>query len=134
MPAITGQNAAISWVYSGGTIALDTDYRSIQYTPSIEMFDQSAGADANKTYITGQKDGSVSYSGIFQSGGTAITAALTEGTGGTLIWGEEGTAVGKPKHTMPAISQGASANIQYNALIEISCTFQQNGAKVDATY
>lgn len=134
MAGITGQNATISWVYSGGTVDLGAKYRSIQYTPSIEMYDQSAGADANKTYITGQKDGSVSYSGIFQSGGTAVLTSLVEGTGGTLIWGEEGTAVGKPKHTMPAISQGATSNVQYNALIEISCTFQQNGAKVDATY
>ena len=134
MPAITGQNAAISWVYSGGTIALDTDYRSFQPNDSIDSYDQSAGKDAYKTFVLGQKDGSYSYTGILQSGGTVVVNALAVGTSGTLIYGEEGTAVGKPKRSVPAYVSSFSKNVQYNALIEISVTFQGNGDVVDGTF
>lgn len=134
MAGMTGQSLSAQWIYSGGTVSLDTDYRQSTYTPSVEMYDQSAGADTSKTYIAGIKDGQYSWAGIYQSGGTVIAAALVEGTQGTLIIGREGTAVGKPKETIPAISQGAVINVQYNNLIEISCTFQQNGARVDGAF
>lgn len=134
MVGITGQNTSISWVWSGGTVSLDTDYRSANYDTTIEMYDQTAGADQYKTYITGVKDGSFSYGGVFQSGGTAIVAALERGNSGTIIYGPEGTAVGKEKITIPAISKGAKRNNPFNNLIEISCDFQQNGAEVRGAF
>lgn len=134
MAGLPGQNAYIAWVYSGGTVVLSTDFRTASYTPSGDMFDQTAGADTDKTYITGVKDGQFSFGGIYQSGGSVIYTALAWGTSGTVIYGREGTAVGSPKETIPAISQGAVVNTPYNNLMEISCTFQKNGAKVDATF
>lgn len=134
MAGITGQSFNISWVYSGGTVDLSTDYRNYSYTPSVDMYDQTAGADTSKTYVTGAKDGQISWQHVYQSGGSVVVNALAEGTSGTLIVGREGTAAGKPKETIPAISQGASTNIQYNSLIEVTCNFQQNGARVDGSY
>lgn len=134
MASYHGKDLSISWVYSGGTVALNTDYRSVDYTPSVELYDQTAGADTNKTYISGTKDGVANFMGLDQAGGTALITALSEGNGGTLIVAPEGTAVGKQKITLPAISQGVKRTWPYNNLCEISCAFQQNGARVDGTY
>ena len=134
MAGITGQNFNISWIYSGGTVDLSTDYRNYSYTPAVEMYDQTAGADTHKTYVTGAKDGQISWQHVYQGGGSAVVNALAEGNSGTLVVGREGTAAGKPKETIPAISQGAAVNIQYNNLIEVTCNFQQNGARVDASF
>ena len=134
MTAYTGKDLAISWIYTGGTIALEADYRALDYTPTVEMFDQSAGSDAAKTYVAGQVDGTINISALMQSGGTVLKTALKEGNGGTIIFGPEGTASGKEKVTIPAISQGAKTNIQYNSLTELTCSFQQNGLRTDGVY
>ncbi len=134
MPAYSGKSLTISWAYSGGTVALEGDYRSLDYSPSIDLYDQTAGSDTNKTYVTGTKDGQLSYSAMMQASGTALSTALAEGNSGTLIVGPEGTAVGKQKLTIPAISMGAKFNWPYDNLVEISTTFQQNGVRVDGTY
>ena len=134
MAAIDGKNASVSWICSAGTIALDTDQRNCSYTPSVDFYDQSAGADGNKTYISGAKDGQFSWSALYQGSGTVITNALVEGASGTIVYGPEGTAVGKPKMTFAALSQGASWTQPYNGLVEISCNFQQNGARTDGSF
>ena len=134
MATITGENLYLRWVYSGGTVVLSTDYTQFTFTPSVELLDESAGADTHRTYIPRLKDSTASYAGRHQASGTALVQALAAGTEGTLEWGEEGTAAGKPKKTLPAISQGASINIPYANLVDISCTFQGNGEDVDATW
>jgi hypothetical protein len=133
MPTITGKDLDIRWIYSGGTIVLSGDYTQFTDTPSVELLDESAGADEHRTYVARLKDRTMSFSARHQSGGTAILSALDEGTSGTLIWSPEGTATGKAKNTVAAISQGASINIPYANLVEISCTFQGNGALIRGT-
>ena len=71
---------------------------------------------------------------MWPSGGTALLSALAEGNSGTIIYGPEGTASTKMKMTIPAISLGAVLNVQYTNLTEISCNFQQNGARSDGTF
>ena len=134
MAEFTGQNAVCSFIHAGGTLVLNTDYRTISTAPTIGLADASAGNDLDKTYLTTLKDGKYSWKGVAQTGGTVFRSALVEGTQGTLIIGEEGTAAGKPKETVPVISMGAQFNIQYDNVVEISCEFQKNGARVLATY
>lgn len=134
MPSYGGTALSISWVYSGGTVSLNTDYRTVSYAPSVDLVEETAGSDVNKLYIAFQKDGKVSYSGLMQAGGTAITNGLAEGTPGTLIIGPEGTATGKQKISMPAISLGANYQWPFNGMVEISCEFQQNGQRTDGVY
>jgi len=134
MSGYTGKDTSISWIYSGGTIQVDLKYRSVNYNPDISLLDQSGGADTHKSYIAGQKDGTFSFTGVAQSGGTVLMTALARGTGGTIIYGPEGTAAGKPKTTIPAISKGARLNVQYDVLTEISCELQQNGSETDGAF
>ena len=133
MPTITGKDLDIRWVHSGGTVVLSGDYTQFTDTPSVELLDESAGADEYRTYVARLKDSSYAFSARHQASGTAIKTALKEGTAGTLIWSPEGTVTGKVKYTVPAIAQGASMNIPYANLVELSCTFQGNGAPVEGT-
>jgi hypothetical protein len=131
MPAYRGSSLNISWVTSAGTVDLSGDFRTVSYNPSIDLVDQTAGSDSQKTYIAGLKDGQISFSAVMQAGGTLLTNSLVEGTGGTLFVSPEGTASTKQKITLPAIAMGARYNIPYADIVEVSCDFQQNGARVD---
>ena len=137
MPAYSGSALDVKWLYGSGTTVMSGDYKTFTYNPSIDLLDQSAGSDANKTYITALKDGRCAFNGLLQSGtsagGTVMLANLIEGYSGTLVWSPEGTAVGKPKYTQPAIVMGAAWNVPFAGLIEISSDFQCNGARTDGT-
>jgi len=133
MATITGKDLYLTWIYSGGTVVLSGDYTQFTDTPSVELLDESAGSDEYRTYVPRLKDSSYAFSARHQSGGSALKTALSAGNSGTLIYHPEGTASGKSKSTIPAISQGAALNFPYANLVEISCTFQGNGAVTDAT-
>ncbi len=134
MAEITGKNLVATWAYSGGTVDLNTDFRTLSINPNIDLAETTAGADTDKTYIATIKDATIEWSGLYQSAGTALVSALEAGTGGTLIISPEGTTTGKSKESYPAIAMGAKMNIPYNEVVEISCTFQKNGAKADGKW
>lgn len=134
MTSFHGKDLDFKWIYSGGTVQVDTDYRSVDWNPTGELYDQTAGADTHKTYIPGTKDSTVNFSGLSQSGGTALSTALAVNNSGTIIISPEGTASGKRKITVPAYSQGARETWPYDNLCEITCSFQGNGAWTDATW
>ena len=127
--AVVGQ-----WIYSGGTITLTGNQRSMSYSPSIDLIDVTAGSDPSRKRIPAVKDFSASYQAILGVGGTAIEDALVEGTGGTLIVAPEGTATGKRKLILPSISGGAQVSLPYADAVEISCEFSGNGAATRTTY
>jgi hypothetical protein len=136
-PAFSGSALYASWTWgtaAGGTIALEGDFRVLNYTPSVDLIDQTAGADGNKTYLSSVKDGQADWSSLMQTGATTLIGALTEGQTGTLTIGVEGTATGKPKMVLPSISQGASYKIVYNDAIEFAASWQQNGTRTDGTF
>lgn len=130
MAGITGKNLYLSF---NGTV-LDTDYRSFGPSEEIGIVDQSAGADGNRTYLTELKDGTSSATIVIQAGDTTTWGAVVVGTEGTLEWGEEGTAVGKPKHTVNAIVTGRDKSIEYADLLVADISFQFSGAVTDEAY
>jgi len=134
MADYTGVNLFLSFAGSGGTVTLSTEYRSLSTNPSVGLVDVSAGSDTFKTYLTTLKDGSFEYSGLMQTLGTAVTNALREGIAGTLTIGPEGTVAGKPRETYPVITLGPKLNYPYSDVVEVSATFQQNGASVFSNY
>lgn len=137
MAEFYGGSASIQFVYGAGTAQLSGNYRQVQYSPSVELLEITAGADAAKTYLPAQKDGQVTVSGLEDTGGTVGNVAgtlLLEGVSGTLILGPQGTTAGLPKYTIPVISLGIQRNYQYNAPSEFSITFQQNGTRTDGVF
>jgi hypothetical protein len=127
---ITGQAAVINWIWTGGTVVLNTDFRSINTSETVDLAETTAGNDTHKTYLPTIKSGAIDYSGLYPSGtaGTAIIAALAAGNMGTLLVYPEGTASGKLSRSYPAIVTGPKLNTPYADVVEISCSFTANGA------
>jgi hypothetical protein len=135
MPSYSGAGLYANWIWSGGTIVMSADYRTMNYTPSVDLYEDTAGADTAKSYIAGVKSGQATFTGVDQSGTmVAWGTALMEGQSGTLIIGPEGTVAGKRKITIPAICQGAPVTWPYNNVCELNVTWQQNGARTEGIY
>ena len=135
MAEVLGNNAVVTWTYgSQGTVVLSADYRSFGYSPSIDKFDGSCGTEPAKSYITGQKDFTAQYAGLYQSSGTASAGTVSYSTAfalgqvGTVVVQTEGTATGKPKWTFPVFcSSDPVTNVAYNDLMQVQIAWQGNG-------
>ncbi len=137
MSEFAGSSLVAQWVQAAATTTITGDHKSFSYTPSINLIDATAGADANKTYIPGVKDGTWTFNAILQAGsgagGTLTYSTLAEGNIGTLIVMPEGTAAGKTRHSYPSISQGAAFSMPYDNVVEVTVNGQQNGPRVEGT-
>lgn len=127
MGEYSGSAVVCTWTWSGGTATLSGDQRTFSVTPSIDFIDTTAGADARRKRLPSIADASVSYSGLAQTGGTALEDALAEGNQGTITLQPEGTAAGKRKYVIGAFSQGAKFNYPYADVVEITCDFVGDG-------
>lgn len=130
MAGFTGKDLYLSFA---GT-DLNTDYRDFGPSEGIDTVDESAGSDTARTYLTTLEDGTAALTIVIQSGDTATWGAVDIGNEGTLEWGEEGTASGKPKHTVNAIVTNREKSISYADLVVADIEFQFSGAVVDDTY
>jgi hypothetical protein len=95
----------------------------------------SAGTETAKSYITGQKDFTAQYSGLYQANGTAsagtasYSSAFGIGQVGTVVVQSEGTATGKPKWTFPVFcTSDPVTSLAYAELIMVNIAWQGNGA------
>lgn len=131
---VGGTAMVLQWIYSGGTLNLAADARSVAWTPSIETIDTTAGSDTVRTYINSFKSAGASISLVDQTNAAGTASALDAGVRGTLIIGPEGTATGKRKITFPSMSSGGQYSWPYDGIAEIKCDFVATGAYTDATY
>lgn len=127
MPEYSGSALVFQWIYSGGTVTLSGDQRSVSITPSIDFADTTAGSDPRRKRLATIADTNFSFAGLAQTGGTALEDALAEGTPGTAIIQPEGTTAGKRKYTIGAFSQGAKYNYPYSDVVEVTCDFVGDG-------
>lgn len=135
MAAFSGSAMYLAWVYTGGTVLLNTDFRQFDWTPSLALIESTAGADTFREYISGiGEGGDISLSCVMQSAGTALITALARGNSGTILYGPEGTATGKPKSTIPAISKGPAYSQPYDDVVEFKLSWQQSAAETNTTW
>ena len=120
-----------TWIHSGGTVVLSTESRNFNYAEAGETIDVTAGADSTRRKIASFKSVTASMSMTAQSDGTALISALAFGTRGTLIFGEAGTATGRPKTTLPAMSLGISRSVPYADVVTYDISWEATG---DPTY
>ena len=132
MAEYSGANAVGTWITPTGTTTLTGNQRSIDYTPSIDLHDATAGADGNKTYVVGVKNGQLSMTLLAQTGGTALISELAEGKVGTITNLKMGTVTNEPTMTFPAICQGVTRSAPYADVVTLNVSWQQNGARTDA--
>lgn len=130
MAGKTGKNLYLAF---GGKV-LSTDYRSFAPSEEIGIVDQSAGADAARTYLTTLEDGTATATIVVQASDTATWGAVAPGSEGTLEWGDEGTAGGKPRHYVNAIVTGRNQSIAFDDLVVGDLSFQFSGEPADTTY
>lgn len=120
---ISGPTMILSWIWSGGTVVLNADYRSVTFNPSIAYEEVTAGSDTQVGRLTTLKDATASIELVMQTGGTAMGTALQPGNSGTLLIQPEGTAVGKRKISLPCYCDGAVPSFPYANVAVISCGF-----------
>ena len=137
MTAFSGSTTVAAWVQANATTTWTGDQRSFSYTPSIGMYDQTAGADTHKSYIPGVKDGTWTMNVVIQagtdSGGTVTLNTAAEGNIGTLFVYPEGITAGKTKYGYPSITQGVAMSWPYDNVCEATINGQQNGARTEGT-
>lgn len=134
MAEFTGTNLVLQWIWSGGTVSLGGDYRTVNWQPSVGYSDISAGSDTHVGRLTNLKDSKAAVTLVDSSAGTVTFASMQPGVSGTLIIGPEGTTTGKRKITMPAFCDGANPSYTYNDTSTISVGFTGNGAFTDGAY
>lgn len=130
MPEYTGSGLYVTF---GGTV-FSSRFRAFDADETQALVAKDAGADTAMTYLTTLADGKATLEVLAEAGGTALWAAGAKGTSGTLIWGDEGTVAGKPKHTVPAIVQRRHRIAVYNETAKLTFDFQFNGTVVDGTW
>lgn len=130
MAEYTGKNLYLLW---SGT-AINSDYRSFSPSETIGTVDASAGSDAAVTKLTTLKDGSASLDMVAPAGGTALWAGFEPGTEGTLEWGAEGTATGKPRNYVNAIVTGRDDSHTYNDIVTWSISWEYSGEMTGTSY
>lgn len=135
MSRFSGSALYLAWVHSGGTSLLHSDFRQFSYQPTLSLIDASAGSDSFRQYIAGiGEGGDISLTMVLPQNGTAILSATARATTGTLLFGPEGTATGKPKYTIPAMSKGPAFNQSYDDIVEVTIGFQQTSQETQATW
>jgi hypothetical protein len=132
MAEFTGVGMVLTWTYSGGTVSLNGDYRTCDWTPTITYEDVTAGNDTQVGRITTLKDATANVSLVAQAGGTALVAAFVPGQAGTLVIQPEGTAVNKRKITLPAYCDGIQTSMPYANVVTYTIGF--SGSSTLAAY
>lgn len=135
MAEYVGSAAVLQWIWSGGTVSLTPDFRNIQWAPSLDYIDATAGQDTTRQRLPSFKDATLSATMVGQSGTASdYAAALDAGVSGTVIYGPSGTVAANRKITMPAYAGGLQFTSPYDDVTETSIEFTANGAYTLGTY
>jgi len=133
MARYTGHDLAICWSYTGGSVWLEEDFRSLDTTESVTDANSTAGNDTYAGHLPTYTDASASLEMVGTTGsGTIHWAKVAPTTVGTLVWYPEGTATTKPKHTAAAYISKRDKSYPYADVVTVSLGFQFNGAIADA--
>lgn len=112
-----------------GSTLLNGSQRSFDVKETMDQADSTAGSDSYRNFVNTVKTIEVDAEIIVQDGtaGSALRAALVPGSQGTLIWGVEGTAAGKPKKGFFATVSDSSESIPYDDVLLIKAKFTMAG-------
>lgn len=126
MAKMTGKDLYVA--FNGATLAGVGKVVSRSFDPQyqIDTVDSSAGDQTSKTYLTALKDGTATMSLVYE-GSQNYMGSLVVGTYGSLVWGAEGTATGKPKGAVMAYVTSANKAIPYNDIVTLEVSWQFSG-------
>ena len=114
-----------------GTTVVGTDQRSLDVKDSIQLIPTTAGADTDESHITGVAKADITLKLLDENTtGTAIKQTLYRGAAGTLEFGPQGTAAGKPKYSCLATVVNVAIAYPYDKAVEYTVSMTKNGAWV----
>lgn len=125
---LTGEELVVIFQTGGDEYVLSGDQTSLEVTYDFNEVDQTAGNDES-VYMkpTTRRLGATMTCKYIGSSGTATWGQVPTGTAGTLVFGVEGTAVGKPKGGFPCYLKSKSIPIPYNEAVMRTATFSPQG-------
>jgi len=128
-----GSALYLAWVYSGGTVTLQGDFRNFSWAPTLNFIDATAGADTFEHLLPSFGTGAdIPVEMVAQSDGTALATALARQTQGTLLYGPAGTADNAIAYKIPAYSQGPQWSQPYADVVMMNCNFRQYAVEVQS--
>jgi hypothetical protein len=141
MAFVHGKNAYIQLDNSAGTlVALTSIANEISYSLSLDTAETSVFGASAKTYIMGQNDATISISGLFDATNATVIEgtidALIAGTLATasLVFGPEGSGVGKKKITCETIVTSYEISAPVGDVVSLSLELQRTGATTTTTF
>jgi hypothetical protein len=130
-----GSALYLLWTSDAGTVVLNTEFRTFNWSPTLNFIDATAGADTYERILASYGvGGDIAFSMVAQSDGTAYATALARQAKGTLTYGPAGTANGALAYLIPAYSQGPSWNQPFADVVEITNNFRQYAAETQSTW
>ena len=125
---LTGKNLYVAWIDATGTVAISGDQTAFDPGFTGETVDASAGADDWRVHLATMKDAAMKMETYYKgTNGTATLARVEIHDSGTLVWGPEGTAAGKPKWGIPALVTKNDYSMPFDNLIKVTIEWKQQG-------
>jgi hypothetical protein len=125
---LVGKNLYVGLIDGSGTVNLSGDFTSFSHEWEQETADMTASADGTRYFAATVKNSTASLETMYLgSAGTANYGRVEPGDSGTLVWGPEGSAAGKPKWTMPVLVTKVSLEQPFDEAVKYTIEFQSQG-------
>lgn len=136
MSRYTGIDLAVQWWSAGGTTTITSYRRSFETSESVDDADATCGTVTYRDHLPTFTDMTSTLTYLMDNGadGTAIYNKLAPRTMGTVCWGPQGTASGKPKFTSAAYVADRGISYPYDDVIEVTIEFQHTASPTLATF
>jgi len=123
-----------TWITSGGTFVLSGNQTMFGTERTVDTVEVTAGSDTQKAYLPTVTDNKFSYAyydaGTAAAAGTALAAQLKPNTSGTITFGPQGTATGKPKYQIAAVVTSQKIEYAFDAAALFEVEFLGSGSWV----
>ncbi|HUS97687.1 MAG TPA: hypothetical protein VMX97_13190, partial [Hyphomicrobiaceae bacterium] len=122
----------VVWAYSGGSVALEADFRSFTVSEEVNDADSTAGDDTYAGHLPTFTDASADMEMLgTTNSGTTHWSRLAPRTEGSVHWWKEGTTSTKPFHYAAAYIQARDRDYPFDDVATVSLTWQFDGAITD---
>lgn len=115
-------------IVSVGNYDLSTFFTSATTTNNVDVLDSTTFGSANKSYVVGQKEGTVSFEGLWTGVADEVDAALLAALGGAtptpITVGSEGAAIGRRAKLLNANETSYEVSSAIADLVSISAEAQ----------
>lgn len=127
MAGKTGRDLYAHWVQAGGTFVVASGtsehYRSFNPGVELEMVEITAGAAGLRNYKSTLNVAEPELTIIMRDEGTFLTDKFKVGMEGSLVWGMEGSAAGRPKGGIVCQVTAFEVEATYDGELEATVTF-----------